>query len=263
VLFGAIKERHGRLDILFANSRSGELLPLETRVPATDRRQKIELEERAPDYPQFVMPTHKTGRDDVDRIPDRSFPKDPSRVIAISDGVFAVALTLLILDVKPPTVNPTLLASAIIATAPRLGIFALSFAIVAYYWVSHHFSFGYVRLIDRGLLWLNMLFLFTIVVLPFSAAVLADYPLAAPAITLYGANVAACSATLAIAWWYAVGKRLSIDVRRDERRRVAIRTMISPTLAIVGIAVATIAPVASLVLFVAIPVASYTLRPTR
>jgi uncharacterized membrane protein len=102
-----------------------------------------------------------------------------------------------------------------------------------------------------------MLFLFTIVVLPFSAAVLADYRLAAPAITLYGANVAACSATLAIAWWYAVAKRLSVDVRRDERRRVAIRTMISPTLAVVGIAVATIAPVASLVLFVAIPVASY------
>ena len=209
------------------------------------------------------MSTHKTARHDVDRIEDRPFPKDPSRVIAISDGVFAVALTLLILDVKPPTVSRALLASAIIATAPRLGIFALSFAIVAYYWVSHHFSFGYVRLIDRGLLWLNMLFLFTIVVLPFSAAVLADYPLAAAAIMVYGANVAACSATLAIAWWYAVGKRLSIDVSRDERRRVAVRTMISPTLAIVGIAVATIAPVASLVLFVAIPVASYILRPTR
>ena len=211
----------------------------------------------------FVMPTRKTGRDDIDRAEDRPFTKDPSRVVAISDGVFAVALTLLILDVKPPTVGQPLLASAIIATAPRLGIFALSFAIVAYYWISHHFSFGYVRVIDRGLLWLNMLFLFTIVVLPFSAAVLADYPLAAPAITLYGANVAACSATLAIGWWYAVGRRLTIDVRRDERRRVAVRTMISPTLAVIGIAVATIAPVASLVLFVAIPVASYAIRPTR
>jgi uncharacterized membrane protein len=198
-----------------------------------------------------------------DRTEDQPFSKDPSRVVAISDGVFAVALTLLILDVKPPTVSPMLLASAIFATAPRLGIFALSFAIVAYYWVSHHFSFGYVRLIDRSLLWLNMLFLFTIVVLPFSAAVLGDYPLAAPALTLYGANVAACSTTLAIAWWYAVSQRLSIDVRRDERRRVAVRAMISPTLAVVGIAVATVAPVVSLVLFIAIPVASYAIRPTR
>jgi uncharacterized membrane protein len=205
----------------------------------------------------------KAERDDIDRTGDRPFSRDPTRVVAISDGVFAVALTLLILDVKPPTISQALLASAIIATAPRLGIFALSFAIVAYYWVSHHFSFGYVRLIDRGLLWLNMLFLFTIVVLPFSAAVLADYPLAAPAITLYGANVAACSATLAFCWWYAVGKRLSIDVRRDECRRVAVRTMISPTLAVIGIAVSTIAPVVSLVLFVAIPVASYVNRPTR
>src|ERR1700756_1113253 len=71
------------------------------------------------------MPMHKTGKDDVDRIEDRPFPKDPSRVIAISDGVFAVALTLLILDVKPPTVSQALLASAIIGTAPRLGIFAM------------------------------------------------------------------------------------------------------------------------------------------
>ena len=60
------------------------------------------------------MPRHETGRDDIDRIENRPFPKDPSRVIAISDGVFAVALTLLILDVKPPTVSQTLLASAII-----------------------------------------------------------------------------------------------------------------------------------------------------
>jgi uncharacterized membrane protein len=102
----------------------------------------------------------KAERDDIDRTEDRPFSRDPSRVVAISDGVFAVALTLLILDVKPPTVSQALLASAIIATAPRLGIFALSFAIVACLLGVPPLSFGYVRLIDRGLLWLNMLFLF-------------------------------------------------------------------------------------------------------
>jgi len=90
--------------------------------------QKIRFGDCAPDYPQCVMPVRKAERDDIDRIGDRPFSKDPSRVVAISDGVFAVALTLLILDVKPPTVSQALLASAIIATAPRLGIFALSFA---------------------------------------------------------------------------------------------------------------------------------------
>jgi uncharacterized membrane protein len=195
--------------------------------------------------------------------PKHTFQRHPDRLIAISDGVFAVALTLLILDVKPPTVDAILLRSALFATAPRVGIFALSFAIVTYYWVSHHYSFGYVHAVDRGLLWLNMLFLFTIVLLPFSAAVLGAYPLAAPAIELYGLNVAGCSATLSLAWWYALGARLSIDVPREERRRIAVRTAVSPTLALLGVAVATFAPLVSLILFVAVPVMSYLIRPTR
>ncbi|HZF20726.1 MAG TPA: TMEM175 family protein, partial [Burkholderiales bacterium] len=149
---------------------------------------------------------------------------------------------------------PALLGSAVLAMAPRLGVFALSFAIVTYYWVSHHFVFTYVRTTDRGLLWLNMLFLFTIVVLPFSAAVLADYPRTAPAIALYGTNVALCSVALSVAWWYAVAKRLSIEVQGVELRHVAVRTAVSPILALLGVAVSAIAPVISLVLFVAIPV---------
>ncbi|HKC53401.1 MAG TPA: hypothetical protein VKC33_02005, partial [Burkholderiales bacterium] len=112
----------------------------------------------------------------------------------------------------------------------------------------------YVRTTDRGLLWLNMLFLFTIVVLPFSAAVLADYPRTAPAIALYGTNVALCSVALSVAWWYAVAKKLSIDVQGVELRHVAVRTAVSPILALLAVAVSTIAPVISLVLFVAIPV---------
>src|SRR5437764_1083157 len=63
------------------------------------------------------MPMRKTGRDDIDRTEDRPFTKDPSRMVAISDGVFAVALTLLILDVKPPTVGPTLLARALFSSS--------------------------------------------------------------------------------------------------------------------------------------------------
>ena len=61
---------------------------------------------------------------------------DPGRLTAISDGIFDVALTLLILDVRPPDVAVSKLGAALIATAPRFGIFALSFAIVAYYWSS-------------------------------------------------------------------------------------------------------------------------------
>jgi uncharacterized membrane protein len=188
------------------------------------------------------------GRDD----PSSSF--DPGRLAAISDGIFAVALTLLILDVKPPNVAVSHLTGALIATAPRLGIFALSFTIVAYYWVVHHLTFAYVRVADRGLLWLNLLFLFTIVVLPFSAAVLGRYPLAAPALIVYGSNLASCSITLGLSWWYASRASLLANVNPAQARYIARRFAFSPTLAILGVVLAGALPLASLALFVAVPV---------
>jgi len=180
---------------------------------------------------------------------------DPGRLTAISDGIFAVALTLLILDVRPPDVAVSKLGSALVATAPRFGIFALSFAIVAYYWVVHHLIFAYVRVANRGLLWSNLLFLFMIVVLPFSAAVLGRYPLEAPSLIIYGSNLACCSLTLGLSWWYASRAGL-LEVDPAQARYIALRFVLSLTLAIVGVALAKVVPIASLGLFVAVPVLS-------
>lgn len=66
----------------------------------------------------------------------------------------------------------------LVLIAPRLGTFALSFAIVAYYWLVHHLIFASLRGVKVALIWANMLFLFTIAVLPFSTAVLGRYSLA-------------------------------------------------------------------------------------
>ena len=185
---------------------------------------------------------------------DPSLSFGPERLAAISDGIFAVALTLLIVDVKPPDVSVSHLTGALIATAPRLGIFALSFAIVAYYWVVHHLTYAYVRVADRGLLWANLLFLFTIVVLPFSAAVLGRYPLAAPSLIVYGSNLACCSITLGLSWWYASRAHLLANVNPSQARYIARRFAFAPTLAVLGAALAGVLPLVSLALFFAVPV---------
>ena len=130
----------------------------------------------------------------------------------------------------------------------------MSFAIVAYYWVISHLIFTYVRSADRGLLWLNLLFLFTVVALPYSAAVLGRYPLAAPALIVFGANVACCSLSLALTWSYALHSHLTSPVNQAQRRYIAIRFALSPAVAVVGAAVAPVAPAISLSLFVAVPV---------
>src|SRR5258708_16321811 len=125
------------------------------------------------------------------------------RTEGISDGVFAVSLTLLILDVRPPEGGVSQLLHGLVLIAPRLGTFALSFAIVAYYWLVHHLIFASLRGVKVALIWANMLFLFTIAVLPFSTAVLGRYPLAPVALAIYGANLAACTSTLAGVWFVA------------------------------------------------------------
>src|SRR5712691_9902504 len=108
------------------------------------------------------------------------------RTEGISDGVFAVALTLLILDVRPPEGDVSQLVHGLVLIAPRLGTFALSFAVVAYYWLVHHLIFVSLRGVKVGLFWANMLFLFTIAVLPFSTEVLGRYALAPVALAIYG-----------------------------------------------------------------------------
>ena len=182
----------------------------------------------------------------------RRYPTD--RTAAISDGVFAVALTLLILDVKPPDRGTGELAKALISVAPRLGIFALSFAIVAYYWVVHHLIFVSMRGVSVGLLWANFAFLFTIVVLPFSTAVLGGDALAPPALALYGLNLAACTTTLTGAWYVAERGDLIEQLLPKQRRYIVLRLTIQVLVALFGVVCAFVLPVLALTIFVAFPV---------
>jgi len=145
------------------------------------------------------------------------------RTEGISDGVFAVSLTLLILDVQPPEGGVSQLVHGLVLIAPRLGTFALSFAIVAYYWLVHHLIFASLRGVKVALIWANMLFLFTIAVLPFSTAVLGRYALAPVALALYGANLAACTSTLAGVWFVADRSHITEQPTVSQRRYIARR----------------------------------------
>jgi uncharacterized membrane protein len=175
------------------------------------------------------------------------------RTEGISDGVFSVSLTLLILDVRPPEGHAAELVQELAKLTPRLGTFALSFAIVAYYWLVHHLIFASMRGVKIGTIWANLLFLATIATLPFSTAVLGRYPLAPVALAVYGANLAACTATLAGTWFVADRAALSEQLAGQRRyivRRFALQFLASLT----GVACAFVAPALALAIFVALPV---------
>ena len=101
----------------------------------------------------------------------------PERLLAFSDGVFAVVITLLVLDLRLPETghDDAAMLEALQSMAPKLFIFAFTFIIVGMGWLGHHRKFSYVRRIDGGLLWLNLLYLLTVCLVPFASSVLSEH----------------------------------------------------------------------------------------
>ena len=111
------------------------------------------------------------------------------RLEAFSDGVFAIVITLLILDIRIPVVPPTDLGAALVNILPQLLTYILSFFIVGLYWHLHHQVAAEIKLIDGAFIWLNLVWLLFVSMLPFPTALLGRYPLQPIPLTVYGINL--------------------------------------------------------------------------
>lgn len=111
------------------------------------------------------------------------------RLEAFSDGVFAIVITLLILDIKIPDVQPSALPAALLNIIPQLLTYILSFFIVGLYWHMHHQVATQIKRIDGAFIWLNLLWLLFVSVLPFPTALLGRYSLQPVPLTIYGVNL--------------------------------------------------------------------------
>ncbi|AXC13858.1 Integral membrane protein [Acidisarcina polymorpha] len=110
-----------------------------------------------------------------------------NRVEAFSDGVFAIAATLVIVEIRLPMSGDVW--TSLWAQRAQLLAFGLSFLIVTMYWIAHHVFFDFIARTDRTLLWLNNLGLTLISFLPFPTMVLGTHPLDPAAICLYGSTL--------------------------------------------------------------------------
>jgi uncharacterized membrane protein len=121
-----------------------------------------------------------------------------SRIEALADGIFAVAMTLLVLDIKmPDTVTYATdaeLWQRLSGLEHAIATYAISFVTLSVFWVAHHFHFHFVARTDRGLLWINLFLLLSITLVPFTTDLVGDnVHLRLPAL-LYGANLLLISA---------------------------------------------------------------------
>jgi len=135
------------------------------------------------------------------------------RLVYFSDAVFAIAITLLALEIRLPEMHgPTTreLAQALIGLLPHFYGFTISFWIIAVYWLAHHI-FHYIRAYDRRLLVINLLFLMWIVLMPFSASLLGWYASYQLAEVVYFSHLILTSLSMALLWWYAASGRKLVD----------------------------------------------------
>lgn len=144
-----------------------------------------------------------------------------ARILALSDGIFAISLTLLVLTLEVPNLGgpewslDDRLRGALIRYLPEIGTFALSFAIGAMFWISHHEKFRRIRRYDYRLLLINFLFLLLISFLPFTTELVGRYGDEPTAVAVYSGSLAATGFAAALLWWHATKDHRLVDAHLD------------------------------------------------
>ena len=188
--------------------------------------------------------------------------RTPERMVAFSDAIFAFAITLLAFNIKVPDVPGGLSSVELVAwmatLLPTILIYALSFWVIANFWVAHHQIFERIRRLDDQLIWMNLAYLFVISLLPFPTAVLVDYGDTSVAPMLYAFSMALAGLLLLRMWLHAVKyQHLEAGVSPVEIRHRAAHSFASAGVFIVSIPIAifspTLAELSWLLIFLAKP----------
>ena len=196
---------------------------------------------------------------------------NPDRVVAFTDGVFAIIITILVLDIRIPNDLPSRsLGDAIEDVGPTFAAWVISFFITGMYWVWHRDLFNRVKLVNRDVVWLNVVYLLPLCLIPFASSVLGEYHNEPVALHLYGAVLITASLLRVVLYSYIMRRpELLWELPSAAHRRFG--TLLS--LAVIGAYVfAMIAaewlPTVSLLVYFAVPLLYFLLvtllrdRPT-
>lgn len=181
-----------------------------------------------------------------------------ARLETLCDGVFAIAMTLMIFNIKVPRISGLphgKLVHTLFELWPQFLAYAISFIMLGVYWIGHHNQFHYVRRSDRLLLWLNITFLMFVTVIPFSTGVLGRYPLERAAVVLYAGNLILVGLMLYAQWWYVTAGHRLVDPDTDPRlvNLAKHRILMGPAILLLAIGASFISPILSIVICAVVP----------
>jgi uncharacterized membrane protein len=191
--------------------------------------------------------------------------KETARIEAFSDGVFAIAITLLILEIRIPAAGSGNLSAQLLRQWPSYFAFVFSFAFIGIMWINHHRLFTHIKRSNNALLFLNLLLLLGVCAVPFPTAVLAQHlgqsDQRAAAI-LYHGTYFAIAIFFNILWRYASRHLLGKDADASTADKISIQYAFGPLLYLVCIALTWVNVPVSLLLNVALAV-FFALPPHR
>ncbi len=168
------------------------------------------------------------------------------RTIFLSDGVFAIATTLLVLTITVPAIKSAdeLPGKLVGLLWPSIATYALSFIVIGIYWMAHQRIFHYITRSDGGLLWLNVLFLLTVAFLPVPTNVLGHFGGLRAAAIFYALSLTTTGLVLLALWRYASAHHRLVDAKLDAAviTHQTRRLLIAPGIALLSIGLAFFSP---------------------
>ena len=167
------------------------------------------------------------------------------RLAALSDGIFAVAMTLLVLDLHAPVADAIHsergLAHALLALAPRVLIYAMSFLTLGIFWSGQQTQLNHFDRTDRNLSWIHLAFLLAVTTMPFSTVLLGEFITYRLALLVYWFNILLLGVTLLWSWHYAShNDMMKADVSVETRNALLRRVVIAQSLYALGLALCLI-----------------------
>lgn len=183
----------------------------------------------------------------------------PARMENLSDGVFSIVMTLLVLNLKlpdmasAPITNHMLWAKIVTQWPMFLGL-VISFLSLGSLWIGYRAMYHHIRLTNRSLMWLSIVFLLCVSLVPYTTGLITHFPFQPLAVVLYGGNMLLCSISLFWIWHqvttscHLVHNNITDEIIRLGRHRVIVGAVCYA----LGVAMAFVVPWVSLVVYVAI-----------
>ncbi len=182
-----------------------------------------------------------------------------SRIETLTDGVFAIVMTLLVLEIAVPQLSHSEAAielpKQLLKLWPVILSYGTSFIILGFFWIAHDYQFHYIKRANRTLLWITIFYLMFIAFVPFSTSLIGEYGDQQISVIIYGINISIVGFWEYVRWWYATKDHHLVDSDLDPTfiTIMSRRFLLGPTIYLIAVAISFVSVQVSLVLFIATP----------